>query len=146
MATALFFGAILQTPNEAQKKCVRAIAGIPPWESCRLLFKEYRILTLPCMYILEAAKFARTHSELFVKAKDKYPRNTRDPERIVLPRAPKTALYSRNCYAMCGSIYNNIPNIIKELPFTKFCQKLKLWLLQQSYYTVDEFIHRVKRN
>ncbi|KAI5637383.1 reverse transcriptase (RNA-dependent DNA polymerase) domain-containing protein [Phthorimaea operculella] len=37
----------------AQKKCVRAICGKKPRESCVPLFKELGILPLPCLYILE---------------------------------------------------------------------------------------------
>lgn len=124
-----------------QKKCIRAINGIPPWESCKPLFQKLKILTLPGMYILECAKFVRRHFDLFIKAQDRCPRKVRDPDRIVLPRAPRTSLYKKNCYHMCGLIYNKIPKNFKELPNNLFFIKLKLWLLEKGFYSINEFIN-----
>lgn len=121
----------------AQKKCIRAIAGIRPWESCKPLFREYKILTLPCMYIFECAKFVKEHPELFTTAQQMYPKNTRRPDRLVLPKIPKTAMYHKNCHVMCIRIYNALPNDLKELPRRKFLLKLKLWLTNKTFYSVS---------
>lgn len=129
-----------------QKKCIRAIGGIPSWESCKPLFKKFKVLTLPCMYIFECAKFVRNNENLFIKAHELYPRNTRDPNRIVLPRVPKTTLYQKNCYVMCGRVFNAIPIDIKELPINQFKRKLRLWLLENMFYSVaDVFNDSQKR-
>lgn len=40
---------------KAQKKCIRSISGLGQMDSCRQVFKRLKILTLPSIYILEAA-------------------------------------------------------------------------------------------
>lgn len=82
----------------AQKKCLRTMCGISPRESCKPLFKEHGILTLPCMYIFEAAAFVNKHPELFKKAKDVYPRKTRYPNKLVLDFIPNSALFMKSGY------------------------------------------------
>ena len=42
--TSLVFG--------AQRRCLRVIAGLRYRECCRIIFKEYRLMTVPCIYIL----------------------------------------------------------------------------------------------
>lgn len=122
----------------SQKRCIRAIVGIPPEESCKPHFKKLGILTLSCMYILEICVFVRSHPNLFTKAKDKFPRNTRNPHRLVLNCTPRTTMFMKNCYAMCIQIYNKIPDCIKELPFILFKKHLKAWLLDRAYYSIHE--------
>lgn len=124
----------------AQKKCIRAICGKGPFESCRPLFVKLGLLTVPCMYILEAFKFVNQHSELFKRAKDLYPRNTRDKDRLVLEFRPNTSLFQNNCYAMCIKIYNKIPNQFKCGPSKVITKKLRMWLTEKCFYSVREFL------
>lgn len=149
VASVLTYGLILwgnstdmQRAFIAQKKCIRAIGGIPPWRSCKPLFKQFKLLTLPCMYILESALFVRKNPNLFAKASELYPRNTRNPDRIVLPKLPRTSMYLNSSYVMCGKIYNAIPSEIKSLPHNKFINKTKHWLQEKCFYTIAEFFHK----
>lgn len=124
----------------AQKKCIRAMCGKPPWEPCKPLFKNLKLTTLPSMYVLEAAYFVKTNPNLFVKASEIFPRGTRDKNRIVLPYIPRTTLYSNNSYAMCRKIYNKVPLDIINLPNKLFKQKFKIWLIDKCFYSVKEFL------
>jgi len=125
----------------AQKKCIRAIAGIPPWVSCKPYFKTYKILTLPSMHIFETAKFVKQNPGMLKTAREVYPRNTRDPTRIVLNKTPKTTLYLKNYNVMCGRIFNKIPKEIRGLPTNGFKKKLKSWLLEKCFYSLSELIN-----
>jgi hypothetical protein len=40
-----------------QKKVIRLIAGVKKYETCRLIFKDSKILTMPSLYILEVLHF-----------------------------------------------------------------------------------------
>lgn len=123
-----------------QKKCVRAIFGIPPYQTCKPLFKELKLLTLPSLYIFEICKFVKNNLDLFHKARDVYSRNKRNPDRLVLHFSPRTALYMKNCLCMCIKIYNKIPENIKTLGPILFKKKLFAWLLERNFYNVKELI------
>jgi hypothetical protein len=59
----------------AQKRCIRAMAGKRYWrapealESCKPLFKEFKMLTVYSLF-LESAKFVKKYPEKFTKNKD----------------------------------------------------------------------------
>lgn len=118
------------------KKCVRSICGIPPWMSCKPVFKKFGILTFPSMYIFEIYKFVVHHFEIFTTAREKYRRNTRNSNKLVPDKCPKTALILRNCYWMCIRIYNKLPDDIKILPMTSHIKKLYQRLLDSNYYII----------
>lgn len=123
-----------------QKKCIRAIYGVPPYQTCKPLFKELNILTVPNLYIFEVCKFVRYNPGLFHRAVDIYCRNTRNPERLVLNFAPRTAMYKKNCLNMCIKIYNKIPKHIKVLRPRPFLTTLYAWLIDKNYYSLKEFL------
>lgn len=119
-----------------QKRCIRAIAGLAPWESCRPIFKDMHVLPLPCIYIYEIAIFVKKHQHLFVISK-----RSRNPNRLDIETVMKTGLYQRNCYGMCVRIYNTIPNGLKEKSFNLFKRELFVLLLRGCYYTVEDFLN-----
>lgn len=124
----------------AQKKCVRAICGTIPNEPCRPLFKILKILPLPCLYIFEVAKFVKLNMHVFTHAKDIYPRNTRNGNRLVSTVTPNNSRFKKNCYWMCIQIYNKIPESIKQMPFNMFKTALYRWLLENMYYNIKDFL------
>lgn len=129
-----------------QKKCVRAIYGLTPLDTCKPVFQKLNILTLPCMYIFEISKYVRLNHELFTIASDVYnEKQLRNPGKLVFANKPRTVLFQKNCYAMCIKIFNALPMYIKSLPIPKFQKKLKKWLISKSFYTLNEFFED-KRN
>lgn len=124
----------------AQKKCIRAIYGLPSYKSCKPLFKKLNILPLPCLYILEICMFVKRHMFLFRTAESISTRSRRNPGRLVYDYVPKTALYSNNCFKMCIKFYNKLPQSLQELPLHKFKNKLISLLNQKCYYDIKEFL------
>lgn len=124
----------------AQKKCVRAIFGLPPYESCKPLFLKLNILPLPCLYIFETCVFVKKHMNLFKTAKHVYPRNTRHPGRLVHDYVPRTAFFLKQSYAMCMKLFNKLPTDIQELPFNSFRRRLEKLLNKKQYYSVKDFL------
>lgn len=49
----------------AQKRCIRAIFNLKVTESCIPVFKKHKLLTFPCLYVLEIALFVKTNPHLF---------------------------------------------------------------------------------
>lgn len=68
-----------------QKQCVRAICNADILTSCRALFKQLKLLTVPSMYIYEVCLFVKLHPELYKTNKEVCKFNTRYPNRLVIP-------------------------------------------------------------
>lgn len=121
----------------AQKKCIRAIWEMDQMESCRSIFKKHKILTLPSLYILESVMFVRSHYNLFEK-QDNSNRRTATQKPLIMPR-PRLELYKRNCAYMTCKIYNNLPCFLLEKRGNMFNKALKEWLIDNCFYSIDEF-------
>lgn len=152
VASVLRYGLILwgnstdfQRAFLSQKRCIRAIVGIPPYESCKPYFKKLNILPLPSMYIFEICVFVKSNPNLFMKACDMYardnthPRSSRLGQRLVLEFVPKTAVLNKNCPAMCVKIYNRLQKPIQDLPLPKFKKVLKELILNKMIYSINEW-------
>lgn len=133
-----------------QKKCLRAVFGAGPLESCRPILKEHKLLSLACLYILEMGVFVKKHPNLFSKADSvniyKIGKHSRDPTRLAMPRC-RTAFCHKNTSRMAIKIYNKIPRIIRELPTNLFQKRLRTWLIENCFYSINEFMnYNTKRN
>lgn len=121
----------------AQKRCIRAIFGLKPLDSCRPVFRQHRILTLPCLYILEACTFVKKHMDLFL-IKNNLNKRTITQKPLNLPVA-KLSLFKKNSYYMLSKIYNTMPKSITSLVEHKFHTSVKTWLVEKCYYSLNEF-------
>lgn len=100
-----------------QKKCIRIIKNLKNRESCAPHFKTLKILTLPCIYILESAKFVRKQPQNFTKLEDVPRYYELRPTRKHNMRIPSSNLkiHSTGPNSMCTKIYNKIPDHIKAI-------------------------------
>lgn len=124
-----------------QKRCIRSIFGLKQLDSCRPYFKKYRLLTLPCLYIMEVSIFVHKHKNLFQQNCEASTRLLRNQYRNKLYKPPsRLQLVSKNSFIMCIQIYNKLPEMLKEMKFNKFKNCLKTWLTERCFYTVKEFL------
>lgn len=121
-----------------QKKCVRAISGVGPRDSCKPLFKKYKLLTVTSLYILEIGNFIRKNMKFFNRYNQIQRLRPRDPYKLEVPVC-KSALRNNNCYVMPVRIYNNIPFEIRQLPTPLFLRKLEKWLVKECFYNLREY-------
>lgn len=125
-----------------QKRCIRILVNITDMESCRPYFVKLSILTLSCMYIFEICKLVKKNLHEYSQAKDFYnhPRNLRNKNRLNRPFT-KLHLVSSGTYHMSIKIYNKIPSEIKNISAeTLFLKKLKEWLIDKCFYTIEEYL------
>lgn len=123
----------------AQKQCIRAIMNVSPLTTCKHLFKELNLLSLPSMYIFEACYFVKQHQDLFIKKSQICNLRMRSQNKLVLPPV-KTDICRRNCYSMVVKLYNHLPSQIAELPTNKFRTQLFKWLVDKCFYSVSEYL------
>lgn len=127
---------------KAQKRCIRAMLGLKPKESCVPAFKSLKLLTLPSLYILEVALFVKCNPDLFVLAsrgrvlpvRAQYQHNLRAPTK-------KTALVAKSLLGMAPRIYNKIPKDIIQLDLKIFKRKMTELLITKCYYSVTQYLN-----
>lgn len=125
-----------------QKKCIRNLFCLKYTESCKQYFIKHSILTIPALYILESVLFISKNKDLFGDISNhKY--NTRHKDNI----SCETFRYSylqKNVTFSIINIYNKLPKNVRNLPLNKLKHKLKVFLVNGAYYTVDEFLNSVQ--
>jgi hypothetical protein len=123
------------------QKCVfRVIYGVSSRTSCRQIFKDYNILTLPSLYILEVTCFIKKYNDGTAKNLDSHNYNTQRKLDFHVQHC-NTVLFKRSVINMGISLYNKVPNQIKlRKNFNSFRKELKSFLLKYSFYSIDEFM------
>ena len=119
-----------------QKRTVRVLANISPLSSVRESFKELKILTLPCVYILEVCKYMWHNLHGFEgSAASRRPFTLKS----IPCRLSKT---SRALPVVGVKIYNKLDNAIKDsISYEGFIGKVKAFLMERAYYNLDDFLN-----
>lgn len=127
-----------------QKRAIRAIAQVSKTTSCREIFKELKILPLPCIFIYETLSFTKSNLNTFPTNADLHSHNTRNQNNIFISHCNTS--FRKNTFIQIGiKMYNNLPQYMKEIPAVpKFRKELHKFLIQNSFYSVDEFINCIR--
>lgn len=136
----LLWGRAVNSPIifKLQKRAVRIICKANYRESCKPLFISSGILSLPCLYIFHSLIQIHKERELHITHSDVHDYNTRGANQLVLPRYRLTKS-KRNSIDL--RLYNNLPQNIKNLSNKQFKKTIKKYLLQQCFYSIDEFLN-----
>jgi len=122
-----------------QKKAIRYITHSPKNQSCRDLFKTLNILTAPSTYILEVLKRGKANLTAFEKKSDNHSHFTRQKNVLQATQA-KLSTSQKGINFMGPKLFNKLPQRIKDLNYNTFVKKVKLLLLRQTFYSVQEFL------
>lgn len=121
-----------------QKRAIRMLVRIPPWESCRPHFKDLKILTAPSLYILLILCD-------FVKRGDfsTYKENVRTLNGIIPPPFhPRLQIAEHSTSYQEVKLFNKLPKDLKHIRhnFMMFRRRLKEFLLTNCYYSLEEYL------
>ena len=83
--------------SRLQKRILRIITGCGRRDSCRKLFVELKILTLPSLYIYQLIMFVSKNNELYVTNDAIHNYNTRQNKNLHQPAANLTNI-KMECY------------------------------------------------
>ena len=120
-----------------QKWIIRSIAGKKRRDSCKPLFKEFNLLSLPAIIILEAACQVKQNLTAFSKSDQYHDYPTRNGHKVAA-KSHKTTLYEKGPYYSCSKAYNGLPSHILEHKSAKdFKASLRKWLLDKCPYTLQ---------
>lgn len=124
-----------------QKKAIRCIMGKAEMESCRPLFKELRVMTLPAIYIYYTLIRTKEDISQFPIRGDVHTHNTRNRNTIDTPQVRLTKTQVN--YGYNGQrIFNKLPQQIRNMTMNHFKKYLKQWLTENCIYTIDEFVEK----
>jgi len=129
-----------------QKRVIRIITNKSKRDSCRQLYKQLQILTLPSQYIFSLLVFVAKNRDLFLSNSEIHDINTRNNYNLHLPTTNLTLVQKGVLYS--GSkIYNHLPYHIKALSddLKLFKSKLKTFLMEHSLYSLEEFYQVTSR-
>ena len=122
-----------------QKRALRNICLLPPDTPCKQYFINHKILTLPCLYILELLIFTKKNPFRFASISSKSNINTRNKSKLRIP-AHNTTKFEKSPYYMCIIAFNKLPTeLINEPSFWKFKNKIKNILLPKCITVSKNF-------
>jgi hypothetical protein len=121
-----------------QKRVIRTMIGCGRRDSCRRLFVELGILTLPSQYIF-CLLFVVKNRKLFCSNKDLHSINTRQQLNFHQPSA-HLKKYQLGPYYTGIKLFNTLPATLKNESFNPvtFRSFLKKFLLETTLYSLDE--------
>jgi Reverse transcriptase (RNA-dependent DNA polymerase) len=123
-----------------QKKTIRVLARLGNRQSCRVAYKELRILTLIGLYIMSVALFAWDNQDLFQTRSSIHEHFTRGSEKMNLP-GHRLKLMDQDLIHRGAVVINKLPSSVSSCDSRcAFKRALKDFLLENAFYTFDEFI------
>jgi hypothetical protein len=126
-------------------KAIRIIMGAKNNDSCREFFKLLKILPLSAKYIYLPLMFVVNNGNLFLDNADLYSVKTRNSYNLHPPLCYLTK-YQKGVHYAGIRVFNQLPTSIKSLANeTKVFKKtLKRFLMDNSFYSMDEFFFNFK--
>jgi len=107
--------------------------------SCRQLFKQLQILSLPSQYIFSLLVFVNKNRGLFQSNSEIHDMNTRFNHNLHLPSTNLTLVQKAVLFSGI-KMYNHLPlNIKVLLNDTKLYKStLKRYLIENTFYSLDQ--------
>ena len=109
-------------------------------DSCRYLFNQIQLLTLPSQYIFSLFIFVVKNKDLFLFNSEIHNVNTRNNSDLHMPNTNLTIVQKGVLYSE-SKIYNKLPPHIKGLSddLKRFKLMLKSFLMEHTLYSIEEF-------
>ena len=136
----LFWGnsAEWQKVFKMQKTALRIMGNKRQTDSCRPLYKEFKILPLPGLYIYQCLNFVKSRESEFITVNSRHDYDTRHGENLLLPQHRLT-LTQKSYVRIAIKLFNSLPVNVKSMTLSKFKQGTKSLILEICPYSVDEF-------
>jgi hypothetical protein len=126
---------------------IRIISGVGPIDSCRSLFKKLDILPLSCEYILSLMLFVIDNQYNFCSGLEVHGLNIRSQNQLYLPIS-NLFVFQKDTMFTGIRLFNRLPMTIQSLRNDRisFKNKLFLYLMNNSFYSVAEFLEYTMNN
>jgi hypothetical protein len=126
---------------------IRIISGVGPRDSCRNLFKKLDILALSCEYILSLTLFVMDNQNNICSGLEVHGLYIRSRNQLYLPISNLSVFQKGNMFTGIR-LFNRLPMTIQSLRKDRisFKNKLFLYLMNNSFYAVAEFLEFTMNN
>lgn len=122
-----------------QRKVVRVIANISYRADVKQKFIDYKLLTLPSLYIYVCLKYVKLNIGSYLTHSQVHGHYTRSNDSINLSQFRlNSSRYGKNFFG--PKFFNVLPKNIRNLPFKLFCNQIKNLLVSNAFYSTDEFL------
>ena len=127
-----------------QRRVVRVLGGIGYRDDCRSSYIRLGIMTLPSLYIFECLKYISVNASSMLTHAARHGYDTRRGADILQPSFRlQRSRFGANYYAT--RFFNAIDPAIRNLPRQKFLNLMKKFLLENPFYSLEEFINNPPR-
>jgi hypothetical protein len=123
-----------------QKKIFRIVTGTQSKTSYRTLFKQVKILPVPCQYILLLMNFFISNQEIFQTILSVHNINTRNKHQLHRPNT-NLPCFQKSTFYTGIKMFNSLPPSVTVLKKdeVKFEAASRKYLYTHYFYSVDEF-------
>ena len=124
-----------------QKEAVRAVTMSTYRAECRPIFKKYRLLTIPSIYIYHALSHVHSSKEQIYPTRQtihNYPTRQRHKIDTPIHRLTRTQETARPTSIR---LYNKLPESFTDISLVQFRRKIKEILINNAFYSIEEFLH-----
>lgn len=122
-----------------QRRALRVITRTPYRDNVKDKFKQFKILTLPSLFIYQCLIFVKENFHIYTTHNLLHDHNTRNNAGIRISYTRLQA--SRNYKNYYGPLFfNKLPNTFVHLPLNHFKCKLKTFLIKHSFYDINEYL------
>lgn len=114
------------------------MVGLNFRDDCKNTFIRLKLLTVPCLYMLQCLMYTREHISDYRTHEDFHSHHTRNREHIYTE-------FHRINKIKCGvsfygpKLYNFLPAAMKVLPAKQYKTVLIKYLIAKCFYSLEEF-------
>jgi hypothetical protein len=120
-----------------RKRILRIMSGVSKHTSCRDIFKDYSILTVACLYILDIVYYIKKHKQSLEQYAQIHKYDTQRKLDLHVHFC-NTDLFRKSVINRGIRLHNKVPDYIKKLDKDKaFKRELRSFLLQQAFCSVS---------
>ena len=123
-----------------KKRAIQIISGVSKYMSCRQIFKDYSILTVACLHILDIVYYIRKHKQFLEQNAQVHKYDTRRQLDLHVQFC-NADIFRKSVVNRGIQLYNKVPDYIQNLDKDEvFKRESRPFLLQQAFYSVDEYM------
>lgn len=124
----------------SQKRIIRKMFDLGKLDSCKPIFREYKIMPFYCIYLYNCLIYVKNNLNTFVTNGSTHSYGTRNNNALRVFKHNTTKLESSFRYVGV-KVYNHLPDELKMIPYLHLYKKrIKELLLSKCYYSVTEYL------